>query len=269
MGTLITAPLAEWLIGRYGWRTTYVILAVWAAVALGAASLGARRPPPQSAEAPSPAVSVRTLFRFREFRILYISMFLISLALFAPFVFMADYMDAQEVSGSPALIVGLIGAASVAGRLGLGALAAHTSCMALFQLSFLVLGLSLGVWLVAGDSYGLLVLFAVVLGVGYGGIVALTPAVVAELLGTGGLGTALGVLFTAAGLGGLIGPPAIGALIDRVGHAAGISAALVVAMAAWMVVTRTTRGERSALALKARLEASAFQALPTTTSAAQ
>ncbi len=269
MGTLITAPLAEWLIGRYGWRTTYVILAVGAAVALGVASLGARRPPTQSAEAPSPPVSVKTLFRFREFRILYISMFLTSLALFAPFVFMADYMAVQEVSGSPALIVGLIGAASVAGRLGLGALAAHTSCMALFQLSFLVLGLSLGVWLLAGDSYGLLVLFAVVLGVGYGGIVALTPAVVAELLGTGGLGTALGVLFTAAGLGGLIGPPVIGALIDGVGYPAGISAALVVAMVAWMVVTRTTRGERSALALKARLEASALQALPPTTSAAQ
>jgi len=86
------------------------------------------------------------------------------------------------------------------------------------------------------------VLFAVALGVAYGGIIALAPAVVAELLGTSGLGAALGILFTAAGLGGLIGPPAIGALIDGIGYRAGISAALVVAMAAWMVVTRTNAG---------------------------
>ena len=242
VGTLITAPLAEWLIDHYGWRTTYVILAAGAAVALGAASLGALRPPTQQADTPSPPASVKTLFKGREFRILYVSTFLMSLALFAPFVFMAGYMDSRGVSGSPALIVGLIGAASVAGRLGLGALAARTSAMWLFQLSFLVLGLSLGVWLVAGDSYALLVLFAVALGVAYGGIIALAPAVVAELLGTSGLGAALGILFTAAGLGGLIGPPAIGALIDGIGYRAGISAALVVAMAAWMVVTRTNAG---------------------------
>ncbi len=238
MGTLVTAPLAEWLIDRYGWRTTYVILAAGAAVALGVASLGALRPPSEDTDAPSPHVSARALFHGREFRILYLSTFLMSLALFAPFVFMAGYMDAHDVSGSPALIVGLIGAASVVGRLGLGALAARVSCMRLFQLSFLVLGLSLGIWLAAGDSYGLLVVFAMALGVAYGGIIALAPAVVAELLGTTGLGTALGVLFTAAGLGGLIGPPVTGALIDSVGYSTGISAALIVAMAASVVVSR-------------------------------
>lgn len=239
VGTLVTAPLAEWLIDQYGWRTTYVILAAGTAVALGVASLGAVRPPTPNPETSSPPASAKTLFRGREFRILYLSTFLMSLALFAPFVFMDGYMDSRNISGSPALIVGLIGAASVAGRLVLGALAARTSCMTLFQLSFLVLGLSLGIWLAAGDSYTVLVVFALALGVAYGGIIALAPAVVAELLGTDGLGTALGVLFTAAGLGGLIGPPVTGALIDSVGYTAGISAAAAVAMAAWVVVART------------------------------
>ncbi len=238
VGTLVTAPLAEWLIDRHGWRTTYVILAVGTAIALGIASLGALRPPTINTDASAPPASVRDLFRRHDFRVLYLATFLMSLALFAPFVFMAGYMDERQIPGSAALIVGLIGASSVVGRLGLGALAARTSCLKLFQLSFLVLGLSLGLWLAAGDSYGLLAVFAITLGVAYGGIIALAPAVVAELLGTAGLGKALGVQFTAAGLGGLIGPPATGAIIDGAGYTTAISAAMVVAMVAWVVVIR-------------------------------
>lgn len=241
MGTLVIAPLSEWLIDHHGWRTTHLIFAIGAAVALGIASLGAWRPPTPTVEVPSSRVTVTSLFRTRQFRFLYVSMFLMSIALFIPFVFMGDYTDERGVTGSPALIVGIIGAASVAGRLGLGALAARTSCMALYQMSFLILGLSFVVWLAAGDSYGLLVAFAVVLGVAYGGIIALAPAVMAELFGAQGLGTALGMLFTAAGVGGLLGPPSIGALIDSVGYRAGITAALGVSLAAWVVVTRATK----------------------------
>ena len=246
-GTLVIAPLAEWSIERHGWRTTNVAFAVGAAVTLGLACLGAKQPPSGTAARSAPATSVTSLFRHHVYRRLYLSMLLTCLALFLPFVFMADYTSSRDASGSPALIVGLIGASSVAGRLGLGALASRTSAMTLYQFSFLVLGLSFAIWLGAGDSYGLLVLFALVLGIGYGGIVALAPAVVAELLGPEGLGTALGFLFTAAGVGGLIGPPLIGEIIDRSGYRSGITAGLAVALAAWAVVRVQPEGvvERS------------------------
>ena len=60
----------------------------------------------------------------------------------------------------------------------------------------------------------LLVLFVLVLGVGYGGFVALGPIVISDRMGVAGLGSILGLLYTGPGLGGLIGPPLAG-LVDR------------------------------------------------------
>ena len=61
-------------------------------------------------------------------------------------------------------------------------------------------------------------MFSIVLGVSYGGIIAISPAVVAHLFGTRGMGGVLGALYTANGLGGLVGPPALGLLIDSSGY---------------------------------------------------
>jgi MFS family permease len=147
-------------------------------------------------------------------------------ALFTPFVFMADYIDTTEASGSAAVLLGLIGMASIIGRLGLGALAGRVGIVGLYRLSSLGLGLSFLIWIVADANYALLIAFAIVLGVSYGGIIALSPAVVAQLFGTIGMGGVLGALYTANGLGGLIGPPTMGQIIDSSGHTAAQWAAL-------------------------------------------
>ena len=89
-----------------------------------------------------------------------------------------------------------------------GSFRLYRTCLAIHGLSFVV-------WLVAGSSYAVLVLFVLVLGVGYGGFVALGPIVMADRMGVAGLGSILGLLYTAPGLGGLIGPPFAGWIIDR------------------------------------------------------
>ena len=94
------------------------------------------------------------------------------------------------------------------------------------QASFVILASSFVLWLVAGSSLEVLVLFAIVMGVGYGGFVALSPATMATLYGTRDLGAILGALYTAAAIGGLIGPPLAGEIIDRASY----GAAIVVAM---------------------------------------
>ena len=78
------------------------------------------------------------------------------------------------------------------------------------QLSFATMTVSFLLWLGADDSYAMLVLFAIVMGVAYGGFIALAPAVAAGLFGTVGLGAILGALYTAAAVGGLVGPPIVG-----------------------------------------------------------
>jgi MFS family permease len=110
--------------------------------------------------------------------------------------------------------------ASIIGRLALGAFAVRVGIIALYRWSCLGLGLSFLVWLAAGTNYPLLITFAIVLGVAYGGIIALSPAVLAQLFGTVGMGGVLGALYTANGFGGLIGPPVMGRIIDSAGHSA-------------------------------------------------
>jgi MFS family permease len=71
------------------------------------------------------------------------------------------------------------------------------------------------VWWLADDRYALLAVFASLLGLSYGGYVALGPTVVAELFGVVGLGALLGVLYFGSALGGLLGPPLAGVLAER------------------------------------------------------
>jgi MFS family permease len=109
----------------------------------------------------------------------------------------------------------------------MGAVAARVGPIRLVQASVALMAASFLLWLGAGSSYGALVVFALIMGVGYGGFIALSPAVAASLFGTTGLGAILGALYTAAAIGGLIGPPLAGEVIDRVSYQAAIVLALV------------------------------------------
>jgi len=222
VGTLVVAPLTERLIEANGWRDTYVYLAVATAVLMGLAALGAKRPPVLADQ--GPVVPLRQQLKYSgdgrsPFVVLYVAILFISIGLFVPFVFMADYVAEKGIDGSGGLIVGVIGLCSVVGRLGLGTLATRVQAMGLFYGSLATMAASYLIWFSAGDRYWQLMVFALVLGISYGGFIALSPVVAAELFGTVGLGGVLGALYTAAGIGGLIGPPTAGALIDRVGYA--------------------------------------------------
>ncbi len=217
VGTLVVVPVAETLIERQGWRDTYLIMAGGSAVLLALAAIGARRP--DGVGGPAEMIPLgRVLRGSRSFALLYLSSMSLVVSLFLPFVFLGDYLSEEGIDGSAAWLVGAIGLSSVVGRLGLGALAARLVPLRLYQGSFLVLALSFLIWLGAGQSYLALLVFAVVLGVAYGGFIALAPAVTAELFGPVGLGGVLGALYTAAGIGGLVGPPLAGELIDRWGY---------------------------------------------------
>ncbi len=86
--------------------------------------------------------------------------------------------------------------------------------MRLLQLCLAAQPVAFLLWLVSSGSYPVLVLFAVTMGVAYGGFVALGPEVSAVLFGVVGLGSTIGLTFLGAGLGGLLGPPTAGFLAD-------------------------------------------------------
>lgn len=236
---------AERLIDLYGWRDTYQVLAVASTGLLILAAIPARRPPHVAPQSEMP--SLRRLMHNRRYTLLYFSMMLLSSSLFVPIIYIKDYLDDLGKPGGQWLI-SIIGLASLLGRLVLGALGTVLPLMRLYQLSFTIMGLSYLIWLFAGDNYTVLVIYTLVMGCSYGGFIALSPAIAAELFGLAGLGGVLGALYTAAGVGGLAGPPLAGLLIDNAGFRVTIVAAMIVALTSVPLLIAAARAHAVPLA---------------------
>ncbi len=210
-GTLVAAPLSAVLINRYGWRTAMEVFG-WASGVLLLLSAALLSPPPDIAEKKEVAIS--TELRTPAFLLLYVSLMFAGVAVYVSLVFMPAYaadIGISRVAG--AAVIGYIGAASVVGRLGLNALAPRFGLVFMYQLAYGILLMSFVVWFTA-HSYAVLVMFGIVMGVGYGGIAAMAPPVAAVLFGVAGLGELLGIMFTGFGLACIVGPPLAGILVD-------------------------------------------------------
>jgi MFS family permease len=236
LGTLVVAPLAAALINHYGWRQTYVIFAIGCVVGLFLCAYLTPRPPTSAGQ--QSRLRLRELVKLPAFGYMYFSGFFITLALFVPFVFLVSYAGTQGIDAvAAASLVGIIGGASIAGRLGFGALGDKISRMRLFQLTYMIIAFSYLVWLFSSHSFTLMTVYAALLGGGYGGFIVLSPVVTAEIFGLVGLGTILGATYTAAGIGGLLGPTFAGYLIDKTGsYNAAIIAAMIFAFLAFLLL---------------------------------
>ncbi|MCP4752444.1 MAG: MFS transporter [Proteobacteria bacterium] len=244
-GTLLMAPLAASWIEEFGWRRTYVIFGILSAVILVLCGFITPRPPAVSGRETRKRLG--DMVKTPVFRYMYLSGFFNTLALFIPFVFLVPYAKAQGIDEvAAASLMGIIGGASIVGRLGFGALGDRISRIRLFQATFFMVALSFALWLPASGSFAMLVAFAVLLGAGYGGFIALSPTVAAEIFGLVGLGSILGAIYTSAGFGGLLGPPLAGFVIDTTGsYTPAIIAAMVLAFVAFLLLIPVERFMRS------------------------
>jgi MFS family permease len=214
-GTMLVAQLTAHLAELVGFRGTCTVLGLATAVLVPLCALATRRAP-NSAEATS--VELGTIARSPAFLRLYLSGAGLTTSVFVVFVFLAPFARAQGLSAvQTATLVGLMGGASVAGRLILPVVGARRDILGLYRACFLGVGLSHAVWLLAGESFGALAAFAALFGLAQGGWIALAPAVAARLFGVAGLGRVLGFWYTAGAIGALAGPPVAGALIDATG----------------------------------------------------
>lgn len=229
-GTLAVAPFAAELIRQFGWREAYVILGLAATIFL---MVCAYLSEPAPAEGDAPPAKLGYTLRKPDFVLLYTASMLWSIATAIPFVFLTPYAQGHGIDQvAAAALVGVIGFASTAGRLALGALGDRIGIIRLYRACILILGLSYAIWWTANSWTGLAV-FALAMGISYGGAVTLTPAVVAELFGTQGLGATLGALYTSSAIATLVGPPLCGAIIDRTGS---------YSLAIWFTLASTVAG---------------------------
>ena len=233
VGTLLGAPIAAALIGSYGWRTTYVLFALATLVVLGACAALTTRP-----KGPGQArLDLGRAIRTREFAILYLVTLLVGFGLFTFFVHLVPYAQANGAGRfAAAALLGVVGVFSTLGRLAFGPLADRFGRMRMLQVAVFCIAASFGIWL-SGPGYPGLAIFAAIMGAAYGGWVAISPSVLAELYGSGGLGATTGFLYTAAGVGALLGPPLAGWIVDASGsYRPAIGAAMVLEVAALAVI---------------------------------
>jgi len=250
LGPLIAAPMSDRLIEANGWRDSYVILAVIAAVGIGAMSMLMKRPPSVVVFDTQARSRWRGILGTNPFRMMFVSGLLMSLGIFVPFVFIVDYATSVGITSSrAAALIGVLGLGSVIGRLGIGAITVHYRTVLIVRFCLLIQATAYLIWLFADDRYWQLVVFMGLLGVGYGGFVALVPALTAEIFGIEGLGGIFGAQFVGPALGGLIGPIVAGIVFDMTGsYQVAIVGASVTAVAAWYVLGLLDEDPAAALA---------------------
>ncbi len=236
LGTLVATPLAAALIGHFGWRLTYVIFGVFSLVGLICCGILTPRPPAPPGH--QSGLRLGELVKIPAFGYMYFSGFFLSLALFFSIVYLVSYATAQGIDEiAAASLMGVSGGASIFGRLGFGALGDKISRLRLYQSTFLIITFSFLIWLFSANSFSLLIAYALLFGAGWGGFIALSPVVAAEIFGPIGLGTVLGATYTAAGIAGLIGPTMAGYLIDKGGrYQPAIITAMIVAFVGYLLL---------------------------------
>lgn len=214
LGTLILTPLSERLIDTQGWRQAFVVLSIIAAIAFAVSSVFLARPP---VEAPAKAGEhLRTVLATPAFRRFGVFHALQSGTMLAAFAFTVTFATDEGVSSrTAALVVGVIGAASVVGRLFLSGLANRIGPVRLLQVAYAVQPFAFAIWATSGGNETVLFVYALVLGVAYGGYIGVIGLVAAHLFGVRGIGAVMGWIFLASGVGSLIAPPAIGYIADE------------------------------------------------------
>jgi MFS family permease len=226
MGTLITPYVSVALINAFGWRGAFAALAVFVLVVGFAAAAFLDNDParhglhPDGATgepgkpAPKSGLSLRETLRTRAFWIFYGTLALCTIGQAMPFAHLVPYArDHGHSEGFGAILIGLVGIGSVIGRFGLGGFSDRIGRREMLTGVYAAMALLFVVW-AASESAWLLAVFALLYGVSYGGFVGTSPPLATDYFGPKAISGIVGVLYTGAGIGYLVGPLAAGAAYD-------------------------------------------------------
>ena len=215
-GTVVVPLLATALIAAWQWRQALQGLAAGVLV-VGLVATGLLRRAPSATARRGGAVAGHTLrqaLATRQFWWLYLMAVAAGPGMFIPFAHASAAARDLGVPDARAVgLVGLIGIGSLVGRFVIGGLADRVGRPLTLTLAQASLGLSYGLWW-AADGYAMLAVFAVWLGLSYGGIVSLMPALCMDLFGARAVSAIIGTLYTGAAFGNLLGPWVAGAVFD-------------------------------------------------------
>ena len=218
-GTLVVPLLVTWAIEAVQWRAALRGLGL-SVLVLGLCTTALLRRAPAATAGKTSAVAGSTLrqaLRSRRFFWLYAMTVLGAPSMFIPFAHVSAAARDLGINDVQAVgLVGLIGIGSLSGRFAIGALADRIGRPLTLMLVQAALGLSFLLW-AAADGYRAMAVFALCMGLSYGGIVSLLPALCMDFFGARAVSSIIGTLYTGAALGNLAGPFMAGWAFDASG----------------------------------------------------
>jgi len=236
IGTLVLAPFAQFLIFRFDWRSAYLILAGLFFIIVFPVSRLMRRDPSEKGLRPYGAeetpvgdkpgdnsplslvhFTVRQATKTKSFWLLFVVYVLVLIPIQIVMVHLKAYAVHLGVAEMTAAIaLGLVGGASIVGRIVMGRVSDRIGRKASFIIVFLLMAVMM-LWLLEARQPWQFYLFSAIFGFGYGGFVPLVPAVVGDWFGMKFHGSILGILSLSVGIGGAIGPLLAGYVFDITG----------------------------------------------------
>jgi len=238
-GYLCAAPVLAYVIITYGWRMAFLIAGMSTFLIMFSSALVMKSSPQDIGLRPygeelgteqqsdvgqqetagiAQDLTIREATRRTEFWLLYILWFFstIMASIYNQHtVLFAITLGISSIIGSLAL--GTIGFSSILGRLTIGLLLDRIGIRRALIFCFL-LNLTSAVLLMVTKNELLLYMFAVIFGFSLGGRITLEVPLASGFFGLRNLGAVLGILETAFGIGGFIGPYLAGYMFDLAGR---------------------------------------------------
>jgi len=210
-GILVFSPLAAWLIFSYGWRMAYIVVGSICWVLFIPVVRFIRRAPKRSIEVEIQNESNKDFttmeaLKTRAFWMLSFTWLFIALANWAIMVNIVPLLTDMEVSLVTAgIILGVMGGASIAGRVGGGFLSDRVGRKHSLVISLAIVLAALILFLFCEELWTFF-LFAIIFGLGFGGAAGIMPSFPADFFGSKATATIFGFMVILAGIGVGLGP---------------------------------------------------------------
>ncbi len=227
LGPLIGAPITNWLISSYNWRNAFIILGIFSGLAILVFSPLMKYPQrlpavnvthsPKQPKLQNGSLTLGQAIKTREMLLLAIAQIPMMTALRVIQLHIAPHaLDIGVTGTSAALMVSIIGGASVIGRLTMGVAQDKWGPQKVMYLCLVIQGVSM-LLLPLLKTDALLVSFTAVFGLAYGGDIPQVSALSALAFGAATVGVTYSFVSAVGNFAGALGPEIAGFVFDKTG----------------------------------------------------